>query len=177
LAQLTPNQKPFCGCWGCLASLRSCKHLPARCQPPRGWADGGRPRGIRPDHFRVPPVDPAPARTNAPMWCDGGGLRGRAGRYIIGDQIPDSSAPARKLETSAVGELVRRRILSRQFVQIQSELASTWLQPAGYRVGLSDQRFLVWLGDGPGLEGDGFPGPNERRGRRPLLQSILGNRG
>ena len=51
------------------------------------------------------------------------------------------------------------------------------MQVPGYRDGLSDQRFLVWLGDGPGLEGDGFPRPNERRGRRPLLQSILGNRG
>ena len=109
LAQLTPNQKPFCGCWGCLASLRSCEHLPARLQPPRGWADGGRPRGLRPDHFRVPPQPPrgvAACTTDAPMWCDGGGLRGRAGRHTIGAQREDSSAPENPGEAHAVGELV-----------------------------------------------------------------------
>ena len=106
LAQLTPNQKPFRGCWGCLASLRSCEHPPARLQPPRGWADGGRPRGLRPGHSRVPPVDPAACTGDAPMWCDGGGLRGRAGRYTIGARGDDSSAPARKFRTSAVEGLI-----------------------------------------------------------------------
>jgi hypothetical protein len=108
LAQLTPNQKPFCGCWGCLASLRSCEHLPARLQPPRGWADGGRPRGHCPDHSRVPPVGQAACTGDAPMWCDGGGLRGRARRDTIRGQPADSSAPENPGEAHAVEGLVKK---------------------------------------------------------------------
>ena len=79
-----PNQKPFCGCWGCLASLRSSEHLPARPQPPRGWADGGRPRGLRPDHSRVPPVSA----------CGSGCLHGRRANVVRPEQAEaPGSAP------------------------------------------------------------------------------------
>ena len=103
-----PNQKPFCGCWGCLASLRSCKHLPAHLQPPRGWADGGRPRALRPDHFEVPLCGQAACTNDAPMWCDRRSRTGQEGRYTIGARSPDSSAPGIPDAEAAVGELVKK---------------------------------------------------------------------
>ena len=139
LAQLTPNQKPFRGCWGCLASLRSCEHLPARLQPPRGWADGGRPRGLRPDHSRVPPVDPAACTGDAPMWCDGGGLRlSPWGPYfswysspapqvapgLLGVINQRAAAPLHRPESSALGcALWRARLVEKVDLQIEASLS------------------------------------------------------
>ena len=63
---------------------------------------------LRPDHSRVPPVDPAACTADAPMWCDGGGLRGRAGRYTTGARGDDSSAPENPGEAHAVEGLVKK---------------------------------------------------------------------
>jgi hypothetical protein len=92
------------------ASPRSCKHLPARPQPPRGWADGSRPRGLRSDHFQVPVRGGAACTADAPMWCDGGSRKGRERRHTIGARSPDSSAPETPVPAAAVGELVSETV-------------------------------------------------------------------
>jgi hypothetical protein len=52
-----PTKSRFAG-WGCLASLRSCEHLPARLQPPPGVGGWGTSAG----------VSPRPLPGAAPWW-------------------------------------------------------------------------------------------------------------
>ena len=54
------------------------------------------------------PVGQAACTADAPMWCDGGGLRGPVGRDTIRGQPADSSAPENPGEAHAVEGLVKK---------------------------------------------------------------------
>jgi hypothetical protein len=82
------------GCWGCVASLRSCEHLQTRLQPPpQGWADGGLAcsQGGGGRCNAVPPI-------------------GRARRHAIGARSTRAMAPENPDRTSAVAEILRPRL-------------------------------------------------------------------
>jgi hypothetical protein len=73
---------------------------------------------------------------------------------------PETSGPAAAAGELLASETVRLKAVGSVYLNELPYLVATC---EGGGVDLSDQRFLVWLGDGPGLEVNGFSRPEKRR--------------
>ena len=95
------------GVFGVAKELRAPPSPPPTPPGVGGW---GTTAGDSPRPLPGAAGGPAACTNDAPMWCNGGGLRGRVGRHAICGRAADSLAPENPGEAHAVGELIRKTV-------------------------------------------------------------------
>ena len=116
------------GVFGIAKELRAPTSPPLTPPGVGGW---GTTAGDSPRPLPGAAGGPAACTGDTPMWCDGGGLRGRARRDTIGARSPGSSAPEIPGEAHAVEGLVKKTYIIKN--ELPLSLKDNWHTACNFR--------------------------------------------